>query len=103
MQKLITQPPNTFTVICRWYPPNADHKPCHHIAVVIANCDNARDAANNACLYLIWDRQGMAEPWLVLEGKPSLISPVNGIFDANEYEETITFAGQIISQQKLDN
>ena len=100
---LNNQPTNTFTVICRWYPHNAAYNTCHHIAVVIAHCENARDAANNACLYLIWDRQGMAEPWLVLEGRPSISSPVNGIFDADEYDETITFAGLIVAQQKLVN
>lgn len=45
----------------------------------------------------------MAEPWLVLEGRPSISSPVNGIFDADEYDETITFAGLIVAQQKLVN
>lgn len=45
----------------------------------------------------------MAEPWLVLEGRPSISSPVNGTFDADEYDETITFAGLIVSKQMLGN
>ena len=69
--------------------------------MVIARCTNAQEAANNACLYLIWDRQGVAEPWVVIEGKPSLFIPDGGTFDAEGFDETITFFGKIISKREL--
>jgi hypothetical protein len=93
--------PDTFTVICRWHPPGDVCAPREFISVVIARCTDAQDAANNACLYLIWARQGMAEPRLVIEGKPSLSIPDGGTFDAEEFVETITFTGKIISKRKL--
>jgi hypothetical protein len=91
----------TFTVICRWHPPGDACEPWQFIAVVIARCSDAQDAANNACLYLIWDRQGMAEPWLVIEGEPSLSIPDSGTFDAEDFDETITFTGRILSKREL--
>jgi len=39
----------------------------------------------------------MAEALLVIEGSPKLCVPHGGIFDAEEYDETITFGGKIIS------
>lgn len=94
--------PHTFSVICRWHPPGDACEPWQFIAVVIARCNDAQDAANNACLYLIWDRQGMAEPWLVVEGEPSLSIPDSGTFDAEEFDETITFNGKIVSKRELN-
>ena len=94
-------PSDTFTVICRWHPPGDACEPWQFIAVVIANCTDARDAADNACLYLIWDIQGMAEPWLVIEGNPNLSVSSEGTFDAEEYDETITFSGRIVSKREL--
>jgi hypothetical protein len=88
---------HTFSVICRWQPPGDACNPWEFIAVVIANCSDAQDAADNASLYLIWDRQGMVEPWLVIEGQPRLSIPQAGIFDAEEFAETITFTGRMIS------
>ena len=101
MPKPNAKRPDTFTVICRWHPPGDACEPWQFIAVVIARCTDAQDAANDACLYLIWDRQGIAEPWLVIEGKPSLFNPDGGTFDAEEFEETITFSGKIISKREL--
>src|SRR5262245_44354819 len=53
-----------FTVICRWHPSENPSGPGRFIRIVIDGCDDAQDAAANACLYLIWDSQGMAEPLL---------------------------------------
>lgn len=92
---------DTFTVICRWNSSDDACEPWQFIAVVIARCADAQDAADNACLYLIWDRQGMAEPWLVIEGKPNLSIPHGGTFDAEQFDETITFSGKIVSKREL--
>jgi len=101
MPKPNAKRPDTFTVICRWHPPGHACEPWQFIAVVIAHCTDAQDAADNACLYLIWNQQGMAEPWLVIGGKPSLSIPDNGTFDAEEFDETITFTGKIVSKREL--
>lgn len=101
MPKPNAKQPDTFTVICRWHPPGDACEQWQHIAVVIDRCTDAQDAANNACLYLIWDRQGMAEPWLVVDGEPSLSIPDSGAFDADEFGETITFTGRILSKREL--
>jgi hypothetical protein len=61
---------------------------------------DAQDAANNACLYLIWKRQGQAEAKFVIEGKPKLFDIDGGIFDAEEYDDTITFGGTIVSDRE---
>ncbi len=93
--------PDTFTVLCRWHPPNDACEAWQFIAVVIAGCTDAQDAASNVCLYLIWDRQGLAKPWLVIEGKPSLSIPDGGTFNAEEFDETITFSGKIVFKREL--
>jgi hypothetical protein len=59
-----------YTVICQWHP---DVDACDNgqsVAVVLRNDFDAKDAANEACLYLIWKRQGRAQPLLVIEGAP---------------------------------
>lgn len=43
----------------------------------------------------------MAEPWLVIEGEPSFSIPNGGIFDAEEFDETITFAGRVTLSREL--
>ena len=101
MPKQIATRPNTFTVICRWHPPGDACEPWRFVAVVIARCTDAQDAADNAGLFLIWDRQGMAEPWLVIDCAPELFTPHGGTFDADEFDETITFTGKIISTREL--
>jgi len=65
-------PPDIYTVICRWCPPGAALDSWQTVAVRIRNRMDAQDAANNACLYLIRDRQGAAEAVLVLQGEPAL-------------------------------
>jgi hypothetical protein len=91
----------TFTVICRWHPPGDACKPWQFIAVIITRCTDAQEAANNACLYLIWELQGMAEPWLVVEGQPRLSIPDGGRLDAEDFDEIITFSGKIVSKSEL--
>lgn len=102
MPKPNAKHPDTFTVICRWHPPGDACEPWQFIAVVLRNDFDAKDAANEACLYLIWDRQGQAQPLLVIEGASKLTVPDDGVFDAEEYDETITFArGKILSCHDL--
>ncbi len=92
----------TYTVICQWHSGVDACDNWHTAAVVLQNDFDAKDAANEACLYLIWDRQGQAQPLLVIEGAPKLTVPDNGIFGAQEYDDTITFAcGKIVSCHKL--
>jgi len=90
------------TVICRWCPPGAASDSWQTVAVTIRNRGDAQDAANNACLYLIRDRQGAAEAVLVMEGEPILSIPDGGIFDAEEYDDIVSFAGDVVSAQDLN-
>jgi hypothetical protein len=87
-----------FTVICRW---NSGSDACEIgqlFAIVLRNDFDAKDAANEACLYLIWDKQGWTQPLFVIEGEAKLTLTDTAIFDAAEYDETITFArGKIVS------
>jgi hypothetical protein len=103
MPKRNAKRPDTFTVICQWHSGVDACENWQTIAVVIRNDFDAKDAANEACLFLIWDRQGQAQPLLVIEDAPKLTVPDNGVFDAEEYDETITFArGKIVSCRDLD-
>lgn len=89
--------PRTFTVFCQWHPPGDACEPWQLIGIVIVGCLDEQDAANNACLYLIRDRMGEAEAVLVLAGQRCWFVPDNGIFDAEEYDEYISFAGRILA------
>jgi hypothetical protein len=89
-----------FTVICQWHPGIDACDNWQTIAVVLRNDFDAKDAANEACLYLIWDRQGQVQPLMVMEGAPKLTVPDNGIFDAQDYD-AVTFARKIISCHDL--
>lgn len=93
--------PATYTVICGWHAPADTCDPPHLMSVVISHCGDPQEAADNACLYLIWKHQGAAEPWLVLAGQPSIFVPSAGIFDSEEYEESISFAGRVIEERDL--
>ncbi len=91
-----------YTVICHWHPGVDACENWQTIAVVLRNSFDAKDAANEACLFLTWDRQGQVQPLLVIEGASTLTVPDNGVFDAEEYDETITFArGKIVSCRDL--
>jgi hypothetical protein len=94
-------PPIIRTVICRWCPPGTASDSWQTVAVTIRNRGDAQDAANNACLYLIRDRQGAAEAVLVMEDEPISSIPDGGLFDAEEYDGTVTFAGDVVSAQDL--
>lgn len=82
-----------FTVICQWHPGVDACDNWQTVALVLRNDFDAKDAANEACLFLIWKRQGQAQPLLVIEGAPKLTVPGDGVFDSEEYDETITFLG----------
>ena len=101
MSELNSPDAGTFTVICRWYPPGDACLPWQFISVVIGRCASAQDAANNACLYVIWEQQGRAEPWLVIQGARSLSFPDSGEFDAEDFDETITFTGTIVCKREF--
>jgi hypothetical protein len=87
----------TFTVICSWHSGIDACDDWQRVTVVIEGVGSAQEAADNACLYLIWDRQGQAEPMLVVAGNPKLFEVHCTNFDAEEYDETITFSGKIVS------
>ena len=94
--------PGIYTVICRWRPLEVQEAgPEKLAALLISGCLDAQDAANNACLYLIWDWQGTAEALLVIGGKPECSVPDAGCFDTEEFGENITFSGKILSCHKL--
>lgn len=90
-----------FTVICNWHSGIDACDNWQTVVVVLRSDFDAWDAANEACLYLIWDRQGQAQPLFVIRGAPQLTVPADGVFDANEYDETITFARKIVSCRNL--
>jgi hypothetical protein len=85
-----------FTVICRTRADENEDK-WKRVAVSITGVCDAQDAANNACLFLIYNRGGMAEASFVAEGLPRLSSVDGGIFDAMEYDDYITHAGTILA------
>lgn len=92
-----------YTVICQWHPGIDACDNWQTVAVVLRNSFDAKDAANEACLYLLWDRQGQAQPMLVIDGAPNLTVPNDGVFDTEEYDDTITFArGKIVSCRDFD-
>jgi hypothetical protein len=92
-----------YTVICKWHQVLDGCKSEQTVAVVLWNAFDAMDASNEACLYLMWDKQGQAQPLLVFEGAPALIFRSKEVFDANEYDDTITFArGKIVSCHEFD-
>jgi len=100
--RLMSEKNQLFTVICQWHPGVDACDNWQTVAVVLRNDFDAKDAVNEACLYLIWDRQGRAQPLLVIDGAPTLTVPDDGIFDAQEYDDTITFArGKIVSCHEL--
>lgn len=86
-----------YTVICLWHPGAEICESGRRVAVTIQNVRDAQDAADNACLFLIWDRQGQAEAKHVIGSAPRPIDIHGGVFDAEEYSETITFGGKIVS------
>jgi hypothetical protein len=88
-----------YTVICRHRCGDEAGDDWQLVTVVIRGAVDAQDAADNAGLFLIWDRQGQADPVLVFEGNPKLVDVFGGIFDAQEFDETITFVGEIVSVQ----
>jgi hypothetical protein len=97
MAKAKQKKSGSFTVICSWHPGVDACDSWRYISVGITGVNDPQEAADNACLYLVWDRQGKAEARLVIEGLPQLFDVHGGVFDAEEYDETITFAGKIVS------
>ncbi|MDE3065935.1 MAG: hypothetical protein KGJ60_00140 [Verrucomicrobiota bacterium] len=87
-----------FTVMCASHPSVDICDNWETVVIVLRNSFDAKDAANEASLYLIWERGGQAYPMLVIEGNPKLTFPDDGVFDAEDYDDTITFArGKIVS------
>ncbi len=101
MPKRNAKRPDIFTVLCRWHPRADACDDWQSVVVVLGSNFGGADAADEACLYLIRDRQGEAQPWLVIEGAPKLTIPDDGCFDAQEYDETITFSRKIVSCRNL--
>ena len=88
-----------YRAVCRHRGPGDSNAAWRRVAVVVANVESAQEAADNACLYLIWDRQGEAEATLVVGSSSKSINVYGGIFDAEEYDEIITFGGTILSAE----
>jgi hypothetical protein len=90
-----------YTVLCQWHPCEDACDPWQTVIVVLTIAGDAEDAANEACLYLLWKRMGQAVASLVIEGHPKLHVPDDAMFDAEEYDDTITFGAKIVSYRYL--
>ena len=92
-----------YTVICRWHAGVPACDSWQTMAVVLEVAGGAQDAANEACLFLIWRQPGMATAILVIEGHPPLYIPFDDLFDAQDYDETITFGAKILAVSVIDD
>lgn len=92
---------NPFTVICQWHPGADACNPWQTVAIALNVAGDAEDAANEACLWLLWKRMGEATASLVIPGLPKLHVPDEGEFDAEEYDDTISFGARIVSHCDL--
>jgi hypothetical protein len=101
MRKAKLAGPMPFTVLCQWHPGVDACDPWQTFAVALSSVGDAQDAANGACLFLIWKQMGQAVASLVIEGHPKLHVPDNAMFDAEQYDDTITFGAKVISCRNL--
>lgn len=92
-----------YTVICQWHDGELACNSWQTIAVVLNVGGGPQNAANEACLFLIWRQQGVATASLVIEGRPTLYVPDDVLFDAQEYDETITFGAEILAVSVVDD
>lgn len=97
MSRAKTSLPKPFTVLCQWHPGIDACDPWETVVVKLAVVGNAEDAANEACLYLLWKRMGQAAASMVIEGHPKIHVPDVAVFDAEEYGEVVTFGATIMS------
>jgi len=64
------------------------------ISVVVGQASgDAKSATDEACLWVIKDRQGQATPLFVIRGAHAVKACDNVIFDADDYDEMITCVG----------
>ena len=84
-----------YTVICRWNPATDMFDPWQTVVVSLSWSGNAEGASSEACLFLICKRMGQAVPVLVTGDQGRFHIPGNGIFDASEYDDAITFGAHI--------
>ena len=92
---------NPFTVVCQWHQGTDACDPWQTVAIALNVTGDAEDAANEACLWLLWKRMGKATASLVIPGHPKLHVPDDAEFDAEEYEDTISCGAQIVSHHDL--
>lgn len=92
---------NPFTVICQWNPCADACDPWQTVAIALNVAGDAEDAANEACLWLLWKRMGRATALLVIPGHPELHVPDEAEFDAEDYDETVSFGAHIVSHRDL--
>ena len=85
-----------YTVICQWHDGELACDSWQTVAVVLNAGGGPQDAANEACLFSIWREQGMATAMLVIEGQPAFHVPDDVLFDAQEYDDAITFGATIL-------
>ena len=93
---------NPFTVICQWHPGVDACDLWQTLAVALTVAGDAEDAANEACLWLLWKRMGKATASLVISGHPKLHVPDAAPFDSEEYDDAITFGADIVSCRDLN-
>jgi hypothetical protein len=92
---------NPFTVVCQWHPGVDACDPWQTVVVALTVSGDAEDAANEACLFLLWKRMGQATASLVMAGHPKLHVPDDALFDAEEYDDAVTFGAHIVAYRDL--
>jgi len=92
--------PDGFTVVYRTHS-GMDGDSWQLVIIGITGVSDVQEAADNVGLFLIRNQGGQAEACLVMEGISHVFNVHGGIFDAEEYDETITYAGKIVSIENL--
>ena len=101
MAKTRPSQPKSFTVLCQWHPGVDACDPWQTVVIALTFAGDAEDAASEACLYLLWKQVGQAVASLVIEGHPRFHVPDDAMFDAEEYDDAVTFGAKIVSSRSL--
>jgi hypothetical protein len=94
-------PVKPFMVFCRYRPRAGAAVPCRIMLVELVVSGDAENAANEACPYLLWKQMGQASGLLVVDAHSKCHIPEDAVFDAEEYDDCITFGAKILSENTL--
>lgn len=84
-----------YVVLCKWRPSASTDESWTHFSVSVTDIADPQEAADNAALFLIWNHQGEAEALWVTDQHGNEFNPDSGIFDADAYDDYVTFAGKM--------